>query len=125
MKSMRIAAAALALAAAGGTAAAQGYDGYDPDEPRWIESEPGGQYLLLSDTPLFRHDRLSRQKGYFDHGATDGRRFDYDRGYPYDWFNYGAEAEAEPEPPRRMRCETEWVRGRGEREDVPVQVCRG
>ena len=123
MKRMRIAAAALALAA-GGTAAAQGYDGY-PDEARWIASEPDGQYLLLGDTPLFRHDRLSRHNGYFDHGATDGRHFDYDRGYPYDWFNYGAEAEAEPEAPRTLRCETEWVRGRGEREDVPVQVCRG
>lgn len=73
-----------------------------------------------------------RDQGFFagtgDAWAENGRAvYDYDRGYPYDWYrDPGAPAaDAGPPPgPPMMRCEVSWVAGtRGARS--PVRVCRG
>lgn len=72
-----------------------------------------------------------RDQGFFaDTGNSwreNGRAvYDYDRGYPYDWYrDPGAAADAAPRSgPPMVRCEVSWVAGaRGE--PSPVRVCRG
>lgn len=122
MTAIRAALAALALTASGAAGA------HDPYASSWYEADGWydgrEQYLYLSDTPLFRHDRLSRQRGFFDHGRLEGATFDYDRGYPYDRYRYEAFA-PEPEPRRPPRCRTEWVPAREGGDEVPVRICTG
>ena len=77
-----------------------------------------------------------RDQGFFaetgDAWAGNGHAiYDYDRGYPYDWYRDSAPEAAEaagppPGPPSAptIRCEINWVAAaRGER--APVRVCRG
>jgi hypothetical protein len=74
-----------------------------------------------------------RDQGFFaetgDSWQENGRAvYDYDRGYPYDWYRdpAAAAAEAVPHPagPPMVHCAVEWVggaRGAGS----AVRVCRG
>ncbi|HJQ17276.1 MAG TPA: hypothetical protein VJ859_09770 [Allosphingosinicella sp.] len=75
------------------------------------------------------------QNGYFATGGEVIRHgnaaptYDYDRGYPYDWYNSATtvrihSAAAALTPSRRVSCDTSWVtNGTGAR--VAVNVCRG
>lgn len=107
---------AAALLVSAGAARADDRRGYSKD----------GQYLYAIDAPRDRHDRLSRHKGYFDHGYSDGSgTFDYDRGYPYDHFPGSAGFVEEPPQPREIRCRTQMVDDRAQRRQVPVRICGG
>ena len=74
-----------------------------------------------------------RDQGFFadtgDSWRENGRAvYDYDRGYPYDWYRdpEAAAVEAAPRPggPPAVRCELNWVAGaKGARS--AVRVCRG
>lgn len=74
---------------------------------------------------------LDPDRGYFATGGEEpavanGRvRYDYDRGYPYDYYRderaeHGGYETAWREP----TCETEWTRDRRSGQQVPVRVCR-
>jgi hypothetical protein len=82
---------------------------------------------------LIEDPEALRDQGFFaDTGNSwteHGRAvYDYDRSYPYDWYNDG---DAEGPPPRRaanagpaVRCEISWVAdAKGERS--AVRICRG
>ena len=69
--------------------------------------------------------------GYFATGgearrSSDGHvDYDYDRGYPYDYYSSPVEREMAYEAaPRERYCETIWARGGRSGERVPVTVCR-
>lgn len=74
-----------------------------------------------------------RDQGFFadsgDSWAANGRAvYDYDRGYPYDWYRDSGEAAAPAEhvasAGAMVRCDVTWVRAaRGGQS--PVRVCRG
>ena len=78
---------------------------------------------------------IDGDRGYFaeDAGAPEvangHARYDYDRGYPYEYF---AEREREPAyagrrsdvAPRVRGCETEWTQDRRSGRQVSVRVCR-
>ncbi|HEX5181972.1 MAG TPA: hypothetical protein VFW19_02350 [Allosphingosinicella sp.] len=74
-----------------------------------------------------------RDQGFFadtaESRAENGHAvYDYDRGYPYDWYRDPTPAAAEDEPrlapPPTIRCEISWVAGaRGAQ--AAVRVCRG
>ena len=74
---------------------------------------------------------LDPDRGYFANGGeapavANGRvRYDYDRGYPYDYYRgeragHGGYETASREP----YCEMEWTRDRRSGQQVPVRVCR-
>ncbi len=74
---------------------------------------------------------LNRDRGYFATGGeapavANGRvHYDYDRGYPYDYYRsgpsgHGGYETASSEP----YCETLWTRSRRSGQQVPVRVCR-
>ncbi|HEY1606678.1 MAG TPA: hypothetical protein VGF77_13880 [Allosphingosinicella sp.] len=74
-----------------------------------------------------------RDQGFFADTAESWSEnghavYDYDRGYPYDWYRDPAPETAGRGPrlaaPPTVRCEVEWVTGaRGAH--APVRVCRG
>lgn len=70
----------------------------------------------------YEHNRTAEGNGYFGHGSSDGGRYDYDRGYPYDHYDDGGTGERSYARP--TRCRTEWVPD-GHGEEVPVNICRG
>jgi hypothetical protein len=78
-----------------------------------------------------RIHRTALEDGYFGQGARhDGRGgYDYDRGYPYDYYSGDRRDEGYEDggydEPREVRCDTEWTRDHDRREEVPVTVCRG
>ena len=74
---------------------------------------------------------LDRDRGYFATAGeapavANGRaRYDYDRGYPYDYYRGGPERSGGDETALRdSYCETQWTRDRRSGEQVPVRVCR-
>ena len=80
-----------------------------------------------------RNHRDALEDGFFGHGRVAGRGFDYDRGYPYDYYpadageeyDEPAYAAAEAEPVTRpLRCETIIARDARGRKTVPVRICR-
>ena len=121
MKSAALALALCALAAAPAHAGGKGR---------------GAVYLVASDGYASWHKgpRLHRtaiEDGYFAHGRLGrGGRFDYDRGYPYDYYPSYEEQVAEKdwaeyeEPVSSGRgCERQWVRD-GRSGKAEVRVCR-
>ncbi|HEX4737717.1 MAG TPA: hypothetical protein VH331_09155 [Allosphingosinicella sp.] len=74
-----------------------------------------------------------RDQGFFadtgDAWQENGRAvYDYDRGYPYDWYRDPGAAAAQAAPhrsgPPMVRCEVDWVAGaRGAHS--AVRICRG
>jgi len=83
---------------------------------------------------IIEDPEAARDDGFFAgpahaEASNGGAYYDYDRGYPYDWYNDGYEplrggperlAAAGP----RVRCEISWVAdAKGARS--PVRVCRG
>jgi hypothetical protein len=96
-----------------------------------------------------RHHRRGKKHGFYAYGGISGYgdyghtresffrgdgfvevaggqpRYDYDRGYPYDFYSGGGGYEEEDgyRQPRESRCDMEWTRGRDGRE-VAVRVCR-
>ena len=78
-----------------------------------------------------RSHRTALEDGYFAHGRlARGGRFDYDRGYPYDYYPSYEEQVAESdwaeyeEPVSSGRgCERQWVRD-GRKGKAEVRVCR-
>ncbi len=74
---------------------------------------------------------LDPDRGYFATGgeplaAANGRvDYDYDRGYPYDYYRGGRARHGGYETAsREPNCETEWTRDRRSGQKVPVRVCR-
>lgn len=141
MKTLRVAAAALALAGLTATSGvAWARDGGQRGDGRNGEVLKGGDFRPVTerirDRPRdsrrfrevgvlgyseggWRHNRTALQHGFFGHGGTDGSgRYDYDRGYPYDHYQdrweEAWEPEAEPRS-REIRC----------RSESAVNVCRG
>ena len=76
-----------------------------------------------------RLHRTAIEDGYFGHGSLGrGGRFEYDRGYPYDYYPAWQEGEEElayaEEPMSSGRgCERQWVRD-GRKGKAEVRVCR-
>ncbi|HEV2747628.1 MAG TPA: hypothetical protein VGW34_10060 [Allosphingosinicella sp.] len=101
----------------------------------------GGWRDQVWDGRWSRHHGLFRKRGFFGRDRLGGGYagfggwgvgvtlangpvlYDYDRGYPYDHFNYGERGEPDYAP-RRPRCDTEWTWDARAREEVPVRVCR-
>lgn len=74
---------------------------------------------------------LNPDRGYFATGGEEpavanGRvRYDYDRGYPYDYYSGERAGHGDYETASREPfCETEWTRDRRSGQQVPVRVCR-
>ena len=74
---------------------------------------------------------LDPDRGYFKTrgeapAVANGRvDYDYDRGYPYDYYRGGSERNGGYETAsREPYCETEWTRNRRSGQQVPVRVCR-
>ena len=70
---------------------------------------------------LYRHNRTALGNGFFGDGMVVGPgRYDYDRGYPYDYY-FAPERELERDvviiqsPPRPLRCRVE----------MEVRICGG
>jgi hypothetical protein len=91
----------------------------------WIGYAYGG---LIEDPESLRDQGFFAETG--DAWAENGRAvYDYDRGYPYDWYR-GSDAPtgAGPGPrlaaPPLVRCEIDWGGGTG-RQRSAVRVCRG
>jgi hypothetical protein len=77
-----------------------------------------------------RIHRTALEDGYFGQGAVHNGRggYDYDRGYPYDYYRgspVGQAEQSEAYQPREVECRTQWVPDEGTGEKVPVSVCRG
>lgn len=94
------------------------------DQGRGRQGEAGGYWgagIAAEDSPAFAD-------GFFSDGEVvqtpAGRvRYEYDRGYPFDFYR---QAEARTTPPPREEgpsCDVDWVRGDGGR-TVPVRICR-
>jgi hypothetical protein len=92
----------------------------------------GGGLIGYAYGGLIEDPESLRDQGFFaDTGNSwteNGRAvYDYDRGYPYDWYRDPAAAAADAGPPAgppMVRCEVSWVAGAtGMRS--PVRVCRG
>lgn len=93
----------------------------------------GGGYVISWDGPVgYTGTRLHRtaiEDGYFGHGWLGrGGRFEYDRGYPYDYYPAWEPREEElayaEEPISSGRgCESQWVRD-GRKGKAEVRVCR-
>ena len=74
---------------------------------------------------------LDPDLGYFATGGeapavANGRvAYDYDRGYPYDYYRGGPAGHGGYETAsREPYCETEWTKDRRSGQQVPVRVCR-
>jgi hypothetical protein len=76
----------------------------------------------------YRHSRTSYENGYFgQRGTTAGGVYDYDRGYPYDFYNGQREIERariEPVPAGESWCETQRVWDDHSGREMPVRICR-
>lgn len=91
-----------------------------------------GQRPWRCDFPTRPH-RDSLEDGFFGHGRIVGTHFDYDRGYPYDYYpawepelqsgDY-AEMDMASPPVRDTRCETVRVPDGSSSARVPVRICR-
>lgn len=91
-----------------------------------------GQRPFRCDFPTRPH-RDALEDGFFGHGRVVGKAFDYDRGYPYDYYpayepmlassDYDDADEIAP-PARDTRCETVKVPDGRTSRRVPVRVCR-
>jgi hypothetical protein len=112
--------------------------GRSPLQPRRGRGNRGGRYGLVGgywDGYAGEDPEAARSAGFFSGPAlvrSDGRRalYDYDRGYPYDWYGEaGGAAEGPGEAvdaaaPLQARCSVSWVAsGKGSR--TPVRICRG
>lgn len=91
-----------------------------------------GQRPWRCDFPARPH-RDALEDGFFGHGRVVGKSFDYDRGYPYDYYpayepelesREYAEADRTEVPRRDMRCETIRVPDARGRDRVPIRICR-
>lgn len=107
-------------------ASGMGWVGYGHD-PLW--SRDDGFFRDLK----YRHDRYGYRpyrRGYSS-GEVDvvngEARYFYDRGYPYDHYDYGRGSDdREPafhDQAASVSCRTQWVWSDRDREDVPVRIC--
>lgn len=80
-----------------------------------------------------RPHRDALEDGFFGHGRTARGGFEYDRGYPYDYYPRAEREEGRHEhyaesgeagAPARSWCETRLVRDARGRQTAPVTICR-
>lgn len=76
-----------------------------------------------SDGWIYEQNRTAIGNGYFGQGESGDGYYEYDRGYPYDY--YDEREAAEPRAyARGPQCRTQWVPD-GHGDEVPVSICRG
>ena len=118
----------------GGFNGTRGYQGDDRAFPQWRRDRDrdhrrrNRQISLLGDSWseggwIYEHNRTAVGNGYFGQGSSGDGYYDYDRGYPYDYYDDREAIEPRSYSGRRA-CRTEWVPD-GHGEEVPVSICRG
>jgi hypothetical protein len=94
----------------------RGHDG-------WFDT-PGLDYAEYD----YRHSRTSYENGFFgQRGTSRGGVYEYDRGYPYDFYQGRGEierVEMELLPARESWCETQRVWDDDSGRERPVRICR-
>ena len=135
MSRIRIAAWALALGAAAGSAPALAGGGDGRLSFGHVGYTEVYEWRGRHGT---RYHRTALDDGFFGHGGRNGAAvpvngqvlYDYDRGYPYDYYDYGGagadheHAEDEWAPAAVSRCDSQLVWDDHAGEEVAVRICR-
>jgi hypothetical protein len=96
-----------------------------PDRPRRRDIAGFGGYGIGYGSDFNRDGGYFATQGETPAVANGRARYDYDRGYPYDYYRGGPERSGGDETALRdSYCETQWTRDRRSGEQVPVRVCR-